>query len=126
MAPSMKIRPYLKDSIWKHNKLKPLYMRAEVECVGINKILVDCGACINVIPHSLLGKIGKYDTYLKPNKTILSNYEGNACKPLGVIQVGVVVGTTIRPNLFVVILTKVNYNLLLGREWLYGSRLCFK
>lgn len=30
-----------------------------------------------------------------------------------------VVGTTTRPNLFVVIPTKVNYNLLLRREWIH-------
>lgn len=32
----------------------------------------------------------------------------------------VVVGTTTRPTLLVVILTKVNYNLLLGKEWIHG------
>lgn len=100
--------------------LKPLYIRAKLEGVGINKFLVECGACIYVMPHSLLGKIGKFNTDLKPNNMVLSNYKGNTNKPLGVIQVDVVLGTTTRPTLFVVIPTKPNYNLLLGREWLNG------
>lgn len=51
---------------------------------------------------------------------VLSNYMGKTSKCLGVIQVDVVVGTTTRPMLFVVVPTKANYNLLLGREWLHG------
>lgn len=46
--------------------------------------------------------------------------KGKTRKPLGFIQVDVVVGTTTRPTLFVVILTKVIYNLLLGRECIRG------
>lgn len=40
-------------------------------------ILIDCGACINIMPHSLLRKIEQYDTNLKSNNMVLSNYEGN-------------------------------------------------
>lgn len=56
--------------------LKPLYIRAKVEGVGVNNVLIYCGACINVMPHSLLKRIGKYDTDLKSNNMVLSNYEG--------------------------------------------------
>lgn len=62
-----------------------------------------------------LKSISKYDTDLKSNNMVLFNYEGNTSRPLGVIQVDVVVGTTTQPTLFVVIPTKVNYNLLLGQ-----------
>lgn len=47
---------------------------------------------------------------------VVSNYEG---KTLGFLQVDMVVGTTTRPTLFVVVPTKANYNLLLGREWFH-------
>lgn len=96
--------------------LKPLFIRAKVEHIGINEVLIDCGACINMMPHSLLRKIGKYDTDLKPNNMVLSNYEGKTGKTLGIIQVNMVVGITTRPTLFAVIPTKANYNLLFGRE----------
>lgn len=62
-----------------------------------------------------LRKIGKYDTDYKSNNMVLSNYERKTNKPLSVIQVDVVVGTTTQLMLFVVIPTKENYNLFLAR-----------
>lgn len=100
--------------------LKPLYISSKVNDVGINKVLIDCGACVNVMLEPLLEKIGKFTTCLACNNMVLSNYEGKNSKALGVIQVDVVVGTTTRPTLFMVVPTKANYTLLLGREWLHG------
>lgn len=39
-------RPYM--AMQQH--LKPLYIRAKVNDIGMNKLLTDCGACVNVIP----------------------------------------------------------------------------
>ena len=44
--------------------LKPLYIRAKVNGVWINKFLIDCGVCVNVIPQSLLEKIETFTTNL--------------------------------------------------------------
>ncbi|KAI5385210.1 hypothetical protein KIW84_071986 [Lathyrus oleraceus] len=46
--------------------LKPLFISRKIEDVPINKILVDCGATVNLMPHHILRKIGKYDTNAKP------------------------------------------------------------
>lgn len=83
-----------KPYISMHQHLKLLYIRAKVEGVRINKVLINCGACITVMLHSLLRKIGKYDTNLKLNNMVLSNYEGKTSRTLGVIQVDVVVHLT--------------------------------
>lgn len=56
-----------------------------------------------------------------PNNMVLFNYEGKMSMSLGVIQMDVVEWTTTWPFIFVVILIKVNYNLLLGREWIHGE-----
>lgn len=69
----MKTKPYLRDPTFPCNY----------------------GAYINVMPYSLLRKIGKYDTDLKSKNMVLSNYEGKTNMPLGVIQVDVVKGTTL-------------------------------
>lgn len=49
---------------------KPLFIKSKVENVGINKVLVDCVACVNIIPHSMRRNIGKYDTNLKPHNMV--------------------------------------------------------
>jgi hypothetical protein len=99
--------------------LKPLFIQA-INDVGINKVLVDGGALINLLPHSLLKKIGLSESDLKPHNIVHCNYEGKSGSSFGVIEVDLVVGTVKRPNLFLVVESKANYNLLLGREWIHG------
>lgn len=65
------------------------------------------------MPHCLLRRVCEFDTDLSSNNMVLSNYEGKTNKHLGVIKVDVVVGTTTRLTLFVVVPAKVNFNLLL-------------
>jgi hypothetical protein len=58
------------------NHLKPLFIRAIVDEIGIKKVLVNDVAAVNLMPQSLLKRIGKTDKDLKPHNVILSNYEG--------------------------------------------------
>jgi len=88
--------------------------------IGINKVSVDGGVAVNLMPQSLLKRIGKTDKDLKPHNVILSNYEGKAGHSLGALQVSLTVGTVVRPTLFMVVLSKSNFNLLLGRDWIHG------
>ena len=72
------------------------------------------------MPEFLLKKIGKSLVDLHPHNIVLSNYEGETGFSLVAIQLDVVVGSTVRPTLFLVVVSKANYNLLLGREWIHG------
>jgi len=44
------------DSMKSH--LKPLFIQAKVDDIGVNKVLVDGGAAINLMPQSLLRRLG--------------------------------------------------------------------
>lgn len=100
--------------------LKPLFIQAKINGVGVNKVLVDGGATINLLPQSFLGKIGLYDSDLKPHNIILTNYEGTSGNSLGAIELELVVGSTRRITTFMVVPSKANFNVLLGREWIHG------
>jgi len=102
------------------NHLKPLFIQAKVDEISINKVLVDGGAAVNLMPESLLKKIDKTDKELKPHNVVLSNYEGKAGHSFGALKVSLTVGAVVRPTLFMVVPSKVNFNLLLGREWIHG------
>lgn len=97
-------RPY--EGMKQH--LNSLFIWAKVEETGVNKVLVDGGASINLTSHYLLKKIVIYDTDMIPNNMVLSNYEAKTSKALGVIQVNIIVGIITRPTLFVVITTNAN------------------
>lgn len=102
------------------NHLKLLFIRVKLENTTTNKILINGGVAVNLMPHFFLSKIGKYDTDMRPNNMVLSNYEGKTRHTLGVIQFNMIVGSVTKPTVFMVIASKSSYNLLLGREWIHG------
>lgn len=51
---------------------------------------------------------------------VLLNYEGKIGHTLGLIQVDLTVRFITSPTMFMVITSRTNYNLLLGREWIHG------
>lgn len=102
--------------------LKPLFIRAKVDEVAVNKVFIDGGATVNLMPYTLFKKMGKFDDDLQQHNMVLSNYEGKTNNMMGVVQVDLVVGTTTCSTLFMVIDSKSNFNLLLGREWIHGIR----
>ena len=99
--------------------LKTLFMQAKVDNVDVNKVLVDGGTVVNLMLQSLLKRIGKFDTNLKPHNIVLTNYEGKSGHSLGAIQVDLAVGSITRLTLFMVFPSKYNFNFLLGREWVH-------
>ena len=100
--------------------LKPLFIQAKINDVGINKVLVDGGATINFLPHFLLKNIRLSESDLKPHNVVLCNYEGKSGSSFGAIEVDLVVRIVKMATLFLVVESKANYNLLLGREWIHG------
>ena len=59
--------------------LKPLYIWAKVEDVGVNKVLIDGGETINLMPSTLLKQLGKSTTDLKPHNMVLSQHWELSC-----------------------------------------------
>jgi len=103
-----------------NHHLKPLFIQAKINGVGVNKALVDGGATVNLLPQSLLSKIGLSDTDLKPHNVVLTNYEGTTRNSLGDVEVELIVGSVSRTTMFMVVPSKANFNVLLGREWIRG------
>jgi len=102
--------------------LKPLFIQAKINGVGVNKVLVDGGATVNLLPQSFLKKIGLFDSDLKPHNVVLTNYEGRTGNSLGAVEVDLVVGSICRTTMFMVVPSKANFNVLSGREWIHGVR----
>lgn len=90
----------------------------------VNIVFVDGGATVNLMSHSIFKKMGRTDEYLRPHNMVLSNYESKTSNTLGVIHVYLSVVSNSRPTLFMVIKSNVNYNLLLGREWIHKLVWC--
>lgn len=65
--------------------LKPLFIRAKVDGVAVNKVFVDGGVAVNLMPYTLFRKMGKVDEDLRQHNMVLSNHEGKTNNIIGVV-----------------------------------------
>nr|KYP58707.1 hypothetical protein KK1_014127 [Cajanus cajan] len=100
--------------------LKPLLLTLMIEGQEVNKVLVDGGATVNILPKTMLKRFGKSLADLKPHNIMISDYAGKSSHPEGMILLDVQIGSVKRTTMFIVTLSKANFNVLLGREWIHG------
>nr|KYP31280.1 hypothetical protein KK1_048525 [Cajanus cajan] len=100
--------------------LKPLLLTLMIEEQEVNKVLVDGGAAVNILPKTMLKMFGKSLAHLKPHNLMISDYVGTSSHPEGLILLDVQIGSVKRTTMFIVTPSKANFNVLLGREWIHG------
>ena len=71
------------DKPVKHRHLKTLYIKGLVDGKPMNKMLVDEGAFINLMPYTTFCKLGKGPGDLIETNMILKDFGGNASKTRG-------------------------------------------
>jgi len=96
--------------------LKALFVKGRVDGQPMSKILIDGGAAINIMPHTVYQKLGKEDQDLTKTDMMLNDFDGNVSAVKGAICVELTIGSKTLPTTFFVISGKGAYNLLLGRD----------
>ena len=71
------------DKPVKHRHLKALYMKGFVDGKPMNKMLVDRGASVNLMPYTTFHKLGKGPGDLMEIDMMLKDFGGNASKTRG-------------------------------------------
>ena len=71
------------DKPIKHRHLKALYVKGFVDGKPINKMLVDGGASVNLIPYTTFRKLGKGLGDLIETDMMLKDFGGNTSKTRG-------------------------------------------
>lgn len=110
-----------RDEPNKYRHLKPLYISAHVEGIPISRIFVDCGATVNVLPYSIMRKLNKTKEDLIPSDVVMSSFVGDKSKTIGVLPLKITVADQTRVAAFYVVESNVDYNILLGRDWIHQS-----
>nr|KYP36187.1 Uncharacterized protein Mb2253c family [Cajanus cajan] len=100
--------------------LKPLLLTLMIEGQEVNKVLVNGGATVNILPKTMLKRFGKSLADLKPHNIMISDYAGKSSHPEGMILLDVQIESVKRATMFIVTPSKANFNVLLGREWIHG------
>jgi hypothetical protein len=101
--------------------LKPLYIKTHMDGRLVNRVLVDNGAIVNILPTSMLRKLLKTENDLIATDVSISVFVGGATKTKGAIPIEVKVGSKIATVVFFVVNTNSAYNTLLGRDWIHSN-----
>ena len=94
-------------------------MKGLVDGKPMNKMLVDGGASINLMPYTTFRKLGKGPEDLMETDMMLKDFGGNTSKTRGTINVELTIGSKTLLTTFFVIDGKGSYSLLLGRDWVH-------
>ena len=100
--------------------LKPLFIKAKAEGKIIKRVLADGGAAVNLILEYVVIKMDKTCSDLMPHNMVITDFNEKTSTSPGCIVLDLKVGSIIRTTMFIVVPSKANYNLRLGREWIHG------
>lgn len=102
--------------------IKPLYIKAYMNGVLINRILIDNGAAVNILPSSTLKRLGKENEELIPTEVIISGFARHKKKARGILPIELSVGAKSTMVAFLIIDGPTSYNALLGRDWIHANK----
>jgi hypothetical protein len=104
---------------YKH--LKALYLKGYINSHPVNKMLVDTGAAVNIMPYSVLHQLGRSAEDLIKTNVMLSDFNGQASEAQGILNVDLTVGSKTVPTSFFIVSSKSTYTVLLGRYWIHAN-----
>jgi hypothetical protein len=96
--------------------LKALYLKGYINGHPVNKILVDTDAVVNIMPHSVLCRLGHSAEDLIKTNVVLSDFNGQASEAQGVLNMDLTVGSKTVPTSLFIINSKSTHIVLLGRD----------
>jgi hypothetical protein len=101
--------------------LKALYLKVYINGQPVNKMLVDIGAAVNIMPYSVLRRLGRSTRDLIKTNITLSDFNGQTSEAQGVLSVDLTMGSKTVPTSFFVVNSKSTYTVLLGRDWIHAN-----
>ncbi|XP_074313449.1 uncharacterized protein LOC141648620 [Silene latifolia] len=98
-----------------HNR--PLYVSGYIRGRRVNRILIDGGSGVNLMPKATMVELGITMDELSSSRTIIHGFNLNGERAVGIIRVNLSMEDLSSDTLFHVIDAKTSFKLLLGRPW---------
>ncbi|KAL4598593.1 hypothetical protein ACB092_11G069900 [Castanea dentata] len=102
-----------------HNR--PLYVSGYVREQKIDRILIDGGSAINILPKMTMRRLGLAMEELSHSRLVIQGFNQGGQHAIGMIHLELIIGELTSNVLFHVIDAKTTYNMLLGRPWIHGN-----
>ena len=87
----------------------------------MNRMLVDIGAAVNLMPYSVLRRLGRSTADLIKTNVMLNDFNDQPSEAQGVLNVELTVGRKTIPTSFFIVSSKSTYTVLLGRDWIHAN-----
>ena len=84
-------------------------------------MLVDTSAAVNLMPYSVLRRLGRSAADLIKTNVMLNDFNGQPSEAKGVLNVELTVGRKTIPTSFFIVNSKSTYTVLLGRDWIHAN-----
>ncbi|PIN01384.1 hypothetical protein CDL12_26105 [Handroanthus impetiginosus] len=109
-----------------HNK--PLFVAGYAQERRVNRILIDGGSVVNILPLRMMVELGISMDELASSRLMIQGSNQGGQRALGIIRIQLLMDDMSSTALFHIIDAKTSYNMLLGRPWLHenGVHQCFK
>uniref|UniRef100_J3MCF0 RNA-directed DNA polymerase n=1 Tax=Oryza brachyantha TaxID=4533 RepID=J3MCF0_ORYBR len=104
----------------KHNR--PLLMYGQIDDLSINRIMVDGGSAINLLPLRTLERIGYSRGDLSRSNVVIHGFNQAGQEAMGTISLVLKLASLSTYETFHVIDAATSYNALLGRLWLHENQ----
>ncbi|KAA0034031.1 ty3-gypsy retrotransposon protein [Cucumis melo var. makuwa] len=102
-----------------HNK--PLYVSGYVREQRVDRILIDNGSVINIMPKSTMRQLSILMDELSNSKLVIQGFNQDSQRVIGMIRLELIIGDLKASALFHVIDSRTTYKLLLGCPWIHGN-----
>ncbi|KAK4406565.1 hypothetical protein Sango_0663000 [Sesamum angolense] len=114
-----------------HNR--PLFVAGYVREQKMNRILIDEGSTVNILPLRILKELEIPIDELSNNRLMIQGFNQGGQRAVGIIRMQLTMEDMVSSALFYVIDAKTFYNMLLARPWLHENAVvpstwhqCFK
>ncbi|KAL0411752.1 UNVERIFIED_CONTAM: hypothetical protein Slati_3764900 [Sesamum latifolium] len=100
---------------------RPLFVLGFIQEQRVNRILIDGGSAVNIMPKTTMKKLGITSEDLSRSRLTIQGFDQGTQRAVGMTRLDLTVGELKASTLFHVIDARTSYNLLLGRPWLYEN-----
>ena len=100
-----------------HNR--PLFVTGYIREQEVNRILIDGGSTVNILPLKILKELRISLDELLPSKLMIQGLNQGGQRAIGKIRLHMLIGEMESSALFHVIDAKTTYKVLIGRPWLH-------
>ncbi|KAH0761501.1 hypothetical protein KY290_017574 [Solanum tuberosum] len=103
-----------------HNR--PLFMVGFAREKRVNRILVDGGSGINILPIHTMKELGISTTDLTDSRLMIQGFNQGGQRSIGTVKIDLTIGE-LQSNMWLhVIDAKTSYNILLSRPWVHENK----